>query len=148
MASRTTDDLWNDLTAERSQLVYQAYGDTLRALLDAGIAVLVIRRGPEPEYNIPDCLAIQRDDADACAGSRRDWVRADPLYDAAVSLGSPLVHWYDPVDLICDVSQCHPVVGGVIAYHDSNHLSETFTRSAADGLRGPLERALLATSSQ
>jgi peptidoglycan/LPS O-acetylase OafA/YrhL len=30
---------------------------------------------------------------------------------------------YDPADFLCDESSCHAVVGGVLAYRDSHHLS-------------------------
>ena len=42
----------------------------------------------------------------------------------------------------CDASKCHALIGGVVVYFDSHHLTTTFSRSLAGYLGADLAQVL------
>ena len=117
------------------------YERTLQRLADAGREVLVVRDTPaplDPANDTPTCLAYHLDDPEACAGSPADWIRQDPLTDAAVALDDPAVTTLDLNEHVCETDTCQPVVGGVIVWADYNHLSATYVTTLAPYLEPAL----------
>jgi hypothetical protein len=48
----------------------------------------------------------------------------------------------DFTNAICDAETCHAVVGGVVVYADSNHLTGTFAETIAPQLQQAINRHL------
>jgi hypothetical protein len=116
----------------------------LSRLTEHGIPVLIIRDNPrEPSgRNTANCLSINRSEPTLCDGSRDSWVTSDPWVEAAARLGSGQVQVLDLTDAICDLATCHSVVGSVVVYADSSHLTETFVRTTAPYVRQAVADAL------
>jgi hypothetical protein len=116
---------------------YESWEVVLQQFADAGIQVLVIRDFPSPyrafpaeeRNNIPDCVASVGDDYQKCDGVRSIWLNDDPAALAAYALNSPLVQVLDLTDAFCNETICWSVVGGLIVYWDSDHLSGTYAYS-------------------
>ncbi|CUR55880.1 putative Acyltransferase 3 [metagenome] len=110
------------------------YAGTLERLTEAGVRVVVIRDTPAPldiENDTPFCLSFHLGDPEACAGSPEDWIRPDPLAEAAQDADEDLVTIVDLNDRLCAETTCPAVMGGVIVYSDYNHMSKTFNTTLA-----------------
>ncbi|WP_219995903.1 acyltransferase family protein [Schumannella soli] len=100
-------------------------------LLAAGIRVIVAKDAPGTEAlptqygeGAPDCQIRLGVDAEACRmpfSAVRDY--ADPMVEAANATGASVL---DLDDVYCDSTWCHPYLGGMVVYSDSNHLSRSF----------------------
>ncbi len=110
-------------------------------LVDAGKHVIVIRDTPDSSVSVPQCVAENLAKYDPCATPRPDAVVAiDPQWSAA--LNTPGVTGVDLTDHFCDLTSCHSVIGGLIVYFDSHHLTATFARTLAPYLGGGIGPAL------
>jgi peptidoglycan/LPS O-acetylase OafA/YrhL len=120
-----------------------------RLTANGGPRVVVIHDTPDPDLKppvpIPDCVAKHRDDLLACSGSRSAWAMDDPMVDAARGMRSANVSVADLTDHLCFETRCPTVIGGVIVYFDTHHLTRTYSRSLARFLEPHLTRALRST---
>lgn len=104
--------------------------------LSAGKRVVAINDVPDyASSNIPNCIAARPTEVDPCTRPKAVVARVGPLALAAVREHDPLFHYVDFTTLFCDAKVCHPLIGGIPAYVDSNHLSAAFSRSMAGALR-------------
>ena len=137
----------NQATMQHWTRAYRSFLERLTA--NGGPRVVVIHDTPdpdlEPDVPIPDCVAQHRDNLLACSGSRSAWVRNDPLVAAAQSMRSSDVSVADLTDHLCGDTRCPTVIGGVIVYFDTHHLTRTYSRSLAPFLLPHLTRALRST---
>jgi SGNH domain (fused to AT3 domains) len=92
--------------------------------------IFVIRDNPRAELSTPDC--IQRamrtgvPAGPACALKRSTALRPDPAISAARRMHSIRVRPIDLSDFFCDAASCDPVIGGVLVFKDSNHLTREY----------------------
>jgi len=122
----------------------RGYREWLRPWAERTTPVLVVHDTPYPGNTmgaVPDCVAQHLDDLTTCGGSRADWVSPDPLVQAADAYGAPFTT-VDLTDRICTPVRCPAVVGGVVTYFDSSHISATYAKTLARYLDRPLEAAL------
>ena len=88
----------------------------------------------EFDFDVPGCLAEHPEDASTCVGDLDESVykpdRREELMQAVGDAGAAVV---DPVPWLCDVEQgtCPVVVGNLLVYRDSNHLSARFVAELA-----------------
>lgn len=90
-----------------------------RQLLEADLTVAVLMDTPYPGIHIPDCVVSNGAALAECA------VDGMPSIDLAA--------------LICPADACSPVVGGVLVYSDSNHLTASYSETLAPALEQALE---------
>ncbi|WP_088289003.1 acyltransferase family protein [Kineosporia sp. A_224] len=130
-----------------------AYTDYLRQWADSGATVVVLQDQVVPDdetRRVPECLARNDLDVDACSWPARPPVPTDPdaprfmdpLYDAARALDHPRVRWVDTHDLLCPDGTCRPVVGGVVTLFDGSHYTATYAATMAPVLDERIRRAL------
>ncbi|WP_407335907.1 acyltransferase family protein [Dietzia kunjamensis] len=113
------------------------YVDLWRALGEQGIGVIAIRdtpwlnqgRGP---IRASDCLGAGGTPEECGMPRERSISPINPAAIAAAGLDS--VRLLDLTDGLCDPEDCPAVVGNVIVYHDSHHLSGSWVRSASGEL--------------
>lgn len=99
-------------------------------LTGAGAQVVILQDSPSPGINIPDCVAANPTRLTACAGDRTAWIPADhgsEQFEAARDL--PGVSIVDLNDAICPTDRCSAVIGNVLLYRDTSHLTGTYVRS-------------------
>ncbi|WP_434923084.1 acyltransferase family protein [Glutamicibacter sp. PAEs-4] len=123
----------------------KAYEEILEEWSDTGADVAVIRDTSWPGEtldNVPDCVASNPNDPDECTGDADDWIPMDPQADAVKALEDPSVVQIDMNDQLCEEDRCYSVVGGIVAYWDHSHLSETFAGSLSPTLESRLKKAL------
>jgi len=124
-----------------------AFARLLSKLTQAGLHVLVIRDTPssanaDAETTVPACVAAHRSTPAVCAGSRRTWLAKDPAVAAAERVQSRLVTVADMTTYFCSASRCSGVIGGVLVYSDSSHLTATYARTVAPYLTPAVLRAM------
>jgi peptidoglycan/LPS O-acetylase OafA/YrhL len=112
--------------------------DRLRA---AGKPVAAIRDVPQATIDeVPACVAAQLNADDPCTFARIDGVlEPDPMLTAAAQAGAGVV---DLSDVFCDDERCHSVIGGLIVYVDSHHLTSAFSTTLGPVLGTRIETAL------
>lgn len=117
-------------TSENRALMARAYAETWRQWTEAGIPVIVIADDPlTNKQNVPACVRANADDLSKCSLPREEAVGKDPLVAAAREYPNPGVTLVDLTDSYCDDDRCYVVVGGVIVYSDTHHITPAFSRS-------------------
>jgi hypothetical protein len=110
-----------------------------RTLISHGIAVVAIQESPETGINQPDCLRAHNDDPGPCTVARADAVINDPPTVVAAR-EVPAAHLVNMNSLICGKDSCSPIVGNVLVYRDTHHLTVTYSRTTAPYLDRKLQR--------
>ena len=98
-----------------------------RAVRQMGIQVVAIRHTPWNVKDIPSCVSANESDWQKCATSTSEafWPAA---LDYAAGADTQL-HLLDFRDVFCEGGVCNPVIGNVLVYRDSHHLTATFSRT-------------------
>jgi peptidoglycan/LPS O-acetylase OafA/YrhL len=78
----------------------------------------------------PQCIAESGASYDPCAVSRASVVRSNPTMLLA-QRNPQLASYLSLTPFFCDATKCHALIGGVVVYFDSHHLTTTFSRSLA-----------------
>ncbi len=123
------------------QAIAQGTARYWRQLAAAGIKIVALAETPEMGRDVPDCLSGRDGTVQSCGVARVAALRPDSAVERAVALFGRGAELVDLNSLICGPSRCAPVVGNVIVYLDSHHLTRTYTRT----LEPYLQRKLLAT---
>ncbi|MGR6317674.1 acyltransferase family protein [Micromonospora soli] len=100
-----------------------------RTLAAVGTKVIVIANNPDPGLSVYKCVDQNRSHLSSCAfdRGRHDADRGYQTQRAAVpGTGVPMI---DLFDAICPVGPCAPVIGNVLLYRDTSHLTSTYVRS-------------------
>ncbi len=132
VSGRTTSALtdWHDPASGTSQAMTDALAQQWRQLTDAGIPVVAILDNPSPDTSVYECVAANLDDLQACTFDRRRGFETSqaPLQLAAAEQ-VPGVQTIDMTDRICPEETCVPVIGNVLVYRQTSHLTDTYVRT-------------------
>jgi peptidoglycan/LPS O-acetylase OafA/YrhL len=100
-----------------------------KQLNEHDISVVAIRESPEMGKNIPDCLSSPRGSTSDCTvAASKAILNKTPLAIAA-ALDPNGVKLVDMNSVICTPTECPPIVGNVVVYRDSHHLTKTYTET-------------------
>jgi hypothetical protein len=102
-----------------------ALWNTLRAM-DA--KVVVIADNPDPGMNVYECVEKHPRRLTACA-FERDTARSAAATQRRAVEGQKDVFLVDLTDAICPTDRCAPVIGNVLVYRETSHLSATYVRT-------------------
>ena len=105
-----------------------------------GVPVVALRDTPRWDTSRPDCVAQYGATSDRC-GEPRSSFFADHDPTAQLVNPPPNVHFADLNDFVCGPTRCESVVGNVLVYYDSHHLTATYSRSLAPMLQDALADA-------
>ncbi|MEU9504726.1 acyltransferase family protein [Micromonospora sp. NPDC048170] len=106
----------------------------------AGVApVVVMRDSPAPRLDIADCVSANREQLTKCAVPRDQALAGIGPLQAEAAKGLAGVHLVDLNDAICPTDRCAAVIGGVLVYRDTNHLTATYARTLAARLDEQLQ---------
>jgi peptidoglycan/LPS O-acetylase OafA/YrhL len=112
------------------QKMANGFWSVWKDLVDDGIKVLAIKDTPYMPFDVPDCLARRDASVAKCSAPRALVLKPlDPLATAAAR--DNVATLVDMNDYICAPRTCEAVVGNILVYQDSNHLTATYTRSLA-----------------
>jgi hypothetical protein len=114
-----------------------------RQLQDHGIGVVAIRETPiTAGLNGPACVAKNGADTQACAVPKAKAVLPDPPTSYADRDLGGTVPVIDMNSLICGPALCPAVVGNVLVYMDSHHLTQSYAQTLAPYLHDKLKSVL------
>jgi len=109
-------------------------------LVARGTRVVVIRDIPEMGAGTNLCISKTSGDDGACDRPEKQAVHDDLMVEAAE--GQAGVTVVDMNDLFCRDGSCSPVVGGVVGYRDSHHITATYAATLAPYLGDRIEEAV------
>ena len=109
---------------------------TMNMLRSSGLNVEYILDTPIPGSDVPECLAAHLKDALACARSRhriyaypgRHQAMAEAMTEAHVSA-------LDPVNYFCSSDYCPAIVGNILVYRDTTHMSTFYSRYISEMIK-------------
>jgi peptidoglycan/LPS O-acetylase OafA/YrhL len=115
-----------------------------RAWLDAGKKVVVLGEVPNPggAQSVVDCLAKSPDHPSACSrpvAVAVSWKQI--LAKAAAKLKARGVRYMPMERYFCDRRVCYPIVGGLIVYRDTSHISHEYSTAMAPFIGRFLDRS-------
>ncbi len=116
-----------------------AFARAWQPLSNAGLNLVVIADTPLPSQDIPECVSANEEDLISCTTSQKDafanaWPEQRAALDQVEGVASVNLN-----ELICPEDRCAPVIGNVLVYRDSSHLTATYSRSLAGALEQGLE---------
>jgi len=92
---------------------------------------------------VPECIAENEENLKECAVDRSEAMKSSGTQALQTAAETSGVDTVDMADALCSPESCAPVVGGVIVWRDSHHITATY----AETLAGSLERQLRENSS-
>ncbi len=118
----------------------ESYARTWSSLTEAGYDVVALANTPWLSHDVPDCLAANDSDPSACASSREEALAKAGREQYQAAEMAPQVPLIDMNQWICPQESCSPVIGGVITYRDSHHITATYAQTLAPFLYRELDR--------
>jgi peptidoglycan/LPS O-acetylase OafA/YrhL len=108
-------------------LLETGFARTLLRLQQTGARLAVIRDQPMAPRAPAECVAesLRRLDRCAFAAERSD----ERSFDARAARDIPGVRLIDPMPVLCPNGRCPAVIGNVVVYRDTYHLTATFART-------------------
>ena len=106
-------------------------------LNEANIPVFAVRDNPRFSFDVPSCVEENGSDSTKCYIERENIVPTEGPWSKLENPPSN-VHYVDLSDSFCGKEYCKPVVGNVLVYRDSHHLSATYARTLAPIIREKL----------
>lgn len=107
-------------------------------ITDTGTDLLLLRGTPRQEENVPDCLA-QGGDALECAPDYGKFAETNPLIEADLPEDT---YTLDLTDHFCPAQQCSAVIGNVLVYRDSHHLTNEYVETMVPHLERNLQESM------
>ncbi len=104
------------------------YPPVLTRLRRSARRVVVLRDTPRPSLDIPDCVSEAMDDLRRCAFPRGRATRRAGIVSAAAEDVKD-VRVVDPTDGFCLEDLCPAVIGDVLVYRNSGHITATYMKT-------------------
>lgn len=138
--------VWENGASLKGDQKVQTFGAGLHRhwakLNKAGIPVRVIKDTPEISFDVPECVSANPQNLTKCAMPRDTALNKRPHPELEALKGLPDTELIDMNDWICpDASACPAVVGNVLVWRDTDHITATYSRTLAE----PLEIGLMST---
>jgi peptidoglycan/LPS O-acetylase OafA/YrhL len=137
-----TSDLPNTGSTSHPKASPQGYADVgagmakyWTQLEDHGISVVPIQETPAMGYTVPDCVAKYGASSAKCDVRVAKAIVRDPPTVYATRDMAGRVREINMNDFICDQTKCRAVVGNVLVYFDSHHLTASYSRTMAAYLK-------------
>jgi peptidoglycan/LPS O-acetylase OafA/YrhL len=105
----------------------ESYVKQWRALEELGIEVVGIRDNPSFEFDVPECVSMNRNDPLECSIDRSSaYLPEDPslVYTKELSNFAAI----DSSNLLCTATVCPPVYRQFLMYRDSQHIAVPYVR--------------------
>ena len=124
-----------------------SYREAWRPLIEAGSQVVVLADVPRMREDVIACVAKHRLAGGARCAMPRDDALAGLDAPVAAAAGLDHAHVLDLNELLCPEVRCPPVIGHVLAYQDTSHLSATFVTTLTGIFTRRLDSVLARASS-
>ncbi|MCF3942682.1 acyltransferase family protein [Oceanobacillus alkalisoli] len=119
------------------QEVPDGYVEAWEILEEHDIQVFAVRDNPRFTFDVPSCVEENGPDSIECAVEQEEILPAEAPWD---QLENPPanVHYADFTDRFCEDGSCKAVVGNVLVYTDSHHITATYSSTLAPFVRDEL----------
>ncbi|WP_402375871.1 acyltransferase family protein [Isoptericola rhizosphaerae] len=112
-------------------------------LADAGVPLVVMLDNPNPGITVYECVAENPDDLAACTFDLEEGIgRSGALAQEPAAEQVPGVRTIDLRSEICPDDPCVPIIGNVLLYRQTSHLTDTYVRTLTDRVREELVPAI------
>jgi peptidoglycan/LPS O-acetylase OafA/YrhL len=105
-----------------------AYGGVLRRLRGVAPHVAVISDTPRPPLDVPSCVSQSMHDLRRCAFAPHAALARARIVSAAIAR-VPGISVIDPAGRLCLARLCPAVIGDVLVYRNSGHLTASFVET-------------------
>ncbi|MBV1854121.1 acyltransferase family protein [Catellatospora tritici] len=129
--------------ADNTAALESALRASFSGLAGQGTRVVMLRDTPIPVIDVPDCVARHWHELTRCGFPRKPALDAS-LPQVRAAEGLPGVDLLDLTGAVCPSDPCAPVIGEVLVYRDTNHVTATYSRTLAGRLGAELDRVLSA----
>ena len=127
------EKLGDDRSAEELERGYSRVIEQLQGIADQVVAIDDI---PMQRNDVVDCVAGRVHDLEPCATDKSD-AGDTPLGRAAQDERNDAT-LVDPLPVLCPADKCPAVIGNVLVYRDTNHLTATYVASLDEWLESEL----------
>lgn len=114
-----------------------AYADRWNRLIAAGSHIVALADVPRPGIDVPECVAQNPTTLTACAVPQAEALATGRALRMAAGQ-VPEATYVDLTAAICPTDPCAAVIGDVIVYRDTNHLTDTYVRTLTPRLNEAL----------
>ncbi|WP_017569950.1 acyltransferase family protein, partial [Nocardiopsis halotolerans] len=104
--------------------------------------IVAVRDTPRARRDVVECVAANAEDPSVCGRPLEEATRAADPQEDAVRLFDGEVHWLDLTDLFCAEGGCPAVIGNVMVYRDSGHITSTYIGLLSDELAARMDEAM------
>lgn len=119
-----------------------AWGAALQRTIDAiDVPTVVLADTPDLGTTPSVCLSANLDSAESCGKPRERALESDARVAEKSTTAASGVPYVDLTDYMCS-SWCYPIIGDVLAYRDSHHITARFSETLAPALGSQLAVAL------
>ncbi len=133
-----------DVDSRSEQVMQDALAERWTQLAEAGIPVVVMLDTISPgDISVYECVADNLDNLEACTFDREEGIErsAAPVQQAAADRVDG-VRTIDMTEFICPEETCVPVIGNVLVYRQTSHITSTYARTLAPELADRLVPAV------
>ncbi|MDE3719923.1 acyltransferase family protein [Nocardiopsis sp. N85] len=126
----------------RTELMAEGMTRLWDEVAESSTPIVAVRDTPRQRRDVVECVARNDEDPRGCAIPEEEaFERDDPQEEAVDDLAGRAV-LVDMSDLFCTGEECPAVIGNVIVYRDSGHITNTYMSLLADHLGERLDEAL------
>lgn len=120
------DLVFTTSTAKKGEEIPEGFLEKWRVLEKAGIEVFAIRDVPWMDFDVAACVSENNGEAkESCSTAAEDVLyQGNPWLDLSDPPGN--VTYADLNPYVCPDGECLPVIGNVLVYRDSNHLTKEY----------------------
>ncbi|QRM28267.1 acyltransferase family protein [Microvirga sp. VF16] len=108
---------------------------TWKRLIEMGMDIRHVRSIPRLSFDPGKCLEGNEDWMAKCIPSRKRALKQNNLYVVAKMLNVEIL---DFSEYFCDADRCPVLIGGVLVYRDSHHMTATYARSLSRAMEEKL----------
>ena len=112
-------------------LLIAGYEQTLRRLVATGAQVVVMVDIPRAPFNVSDCVSENLDSLTECAFPVEEAVK-ELRFDTPAVEAVPEVDSIEIQEVMCPDDVCRAVIGNVLVYRETNHITATFSETLDD----------------
>ncbi|ANS79286.1 O-antigen acetylase [Serinicoccus hydrothermalis] len=130
--------------ATGAEKVAAGLGRRVDMLTEEGMRAALVRDVPRAPFDVPACLLENRQDVPRCAFDRQEGLDTSGTGHELLAEQRPELPVLDFTTAVCPGRTCSPIVGEVVVWRDSNHLSATYVRSLRDVVEEQVAPVVLA----
>jgi peptidoglycan/LPS O-acetylase OafA/YrhL len=115
-----------------NEVLDRTWLDIVERFTDAGIEVIAIRDTPRLPSDAPTCIENTSAPHTECGVAREATLNDQALPDVG---SDPAIHFLDMTAYFCQGDFCPAVIGNVIVYKDSDHVTSSYMRTLSSALK-------------